>query len=411
MRESQPGVIQPAAPPPLGPWETAVAEMVDVRPALREQDGEWIVPDNWPVASRDRKAHVLWTWTDGRTTSSEMWLGPEEGEVRWGEATGSHLDTAAFDRGVELAREALNMGADRSAVLPGSRDRQRMQQIDGLLKQADQQALEPLVDAVYDLAITPEDLAAVQSHFRRRVDGLQQSGQESLAAVLEGLSQGRLPGLDKLLAQTLLRSEKPHQRARIVAAQRLLWAPPKQHLNELFDATRKLAQELGEDRRRLKVLPTLLLLAQPQHVDWLCVQMEEAPRDIVWALAEGVEERYRSPMPTLPTECQEQLAKAMLARFWKERERSLGRSAQPSVLAALTHAVGLLVAESTVEEVAKVLAIGFLEPRELELGTIPRTTFLLAERLQERGLLAVKRAFGDQDLALCRLWYLSGRFK
>lgn len=270
--------------------------------------------------------------------------------------------------------------------------------------------LEQLVELVYEQAHM--DSSAVLAWCREQLPTLIETGDPRLAAILEAVAQAKpvRGGAGELLTRTLL-LPGAHCKARVTAAQRLLWVPPTEHLNELFDATLALAAELGEERRRMKVFPTLTFLAQPQHVDWLCVQIEQAARDIVWALAEGIEERYHSPIPALPLDRQEQLAKALLARLWRERDCSPGRASRPSVLAALTRAAGLLTTESTLEEVARVLAVGFLEPKELERGATPRTAFLLAERLQERGLLAVKRAFGDQELALCRLWYLSGRFK
>ena len=78
------------------------------------------------------------------------------------------------------------------AALSGDWRRKRMQQVDDLLGQVDMQAApEPLMKAVYELARTTEEPAAVQDYFQRLVMTLQQSGQESLAAVLESLAHGR----------------------------------------------------------------------------------------------------------------------------------------------------------------------------------------------------------------------------
>jgi hypothetical protein len=339
-------------------------------------------------------------WVEGR------WLAETEdgGEkievtgVKEGIAPGALVEVIATRRGVEFV--------SLCEVLAPTWQQRASQLF------AQQEAMQPLFDLLYQEA-QKEGRAEEVLHFCQKQLGLIPLGDERLAALLEAVAQAkplRMAGGGDLLARALLEPGS-HQRARIVAAQGLLWAPPKKHFAELFAATLQLAEELGEDRRRLKVYPTLLLLAQPEHTDQLCTLFRTVPRDVLWALAEGVEERYHSEAGPLPLPTQEQLVDVLAPRFWQERQTSPGREARPSVLSALVRAVGLLATENNLDEVAKMLAVAYLNPRELERGTVPRTVFLLAERLEERGLLAVKRAFKDEELALCRLWYLSGRMK
>ena len=362
----------------------------------------WVSETGAPLARLD-----VWWCRGGCAPGGAEQLG-------WsGPPTGQSLTDEEFDEGLRLAELVLSRLPDGATQEQLDATAAAVARLQGKFPEAAEAALASLFHCLNEAA--QREPVALLRYCEERVDALIEKGDARLAAVLEAVAlakPARAIARDaNLFARVLLRPGADLG-SRIVAAQRLLWVPPKQEdASALFVAVQQLIVDLQEDRRRLKVYPTLTLLAQAEHVEALCAMLRDAHRDIVWALAEGFDERSRAKVPEWPEHAQEQLAQVLLERFWVERARSPGRAVSPSVLAALTRALGTVVSRSNLERVAEALAQAFLDPKELERGMVPRTVFLLSDRLKEHGLLAVERAFGDRALERCRLWHLYARFE